>query len=106
MAATTQDPAIGARTAAYMFAAFLLMATAGPLLATCVRYRRWPLQRERIGVVVAVLIGIGLSYFADMWASAYIEQAMRATPSAPLAKPRSLRQRSLLLGQSAGVAAS
>ncbi|MDR7191570.1 sensor histidine kinase [Luteimonas terrae] len=71
--------AVGAFTAsAYMFAAFLLMTTAGPLLATCARHLRLPLRRERTCVVLSLCIGIALSYFADRWASARIDAFMVA----------------------------
>lgn len=73
-----RDYRIGALVAAHTFAAFLLMAAAGPALATWVRHRRWPLRRERTGVVVAVLLGIGASFFADEWASAYIDRQVEA----------------------------
>ncbi|WP_407354346.1 sensor histidine kinase [Luteimonas sp. R10] len=58
----------------HAFCAFLLMATAGPALATLVRHRRWPLRRERWLVVAAVVAGVVASYSADAWASAYAMQ--------------------------------
>ncbi len=72
-AVATHDYPLGALAGAHMFVAFLLMATTGPALATWVRHRRWPQRRERLGVVLAVLAGMGASYFADKWASEYVE---------------------------------
>jgi two-component sensor histidine kinase len=72
--AAARDFGLGLLAGAHLFAAFLLMATTGPALATLVRHRRWPLRRERIAVVVAVLLGMVASLFADMWASNAVEQ--------------------------------
>lgn len=68
-----RDYRTGALVAGYTFAAFMAMALAGPALAMVVRHRRWPLPRERVGVVLAVLLGIGASFLADRWASGYID---------------------------------
>jgi len=46
---------IGALAGVHMFVAFFLMATTGPALATFTRHRGWPLRRERVFVVLAVL---------------------------------------------------
>lgn len=73
-----QDYRIGVLAGAHMFAAFMLMATAGPALASWVRYRQWPLRKERWAVVFAVLVGIVASYAVDMWASGYIERTVGA----------------------------
>ena len=68
---------VGAFTASgYMFIAFLLMTTAGPLLATWVRHRRLSLPRERTWVVLSLCVGILLSWGIDSWASARIESFM------------------------------
>lgn len=72
-----QDAGAGLKIAAAQFAAFSLMATMGPALATWVRHRRWPVAWERKGVVVAVLVGILISFFADRLASGYIDQLMQ-----------------------------
>jgi signal transduction histidine kinase len=81
---------IAALSAVYFVAAFMIMATAGPALATWVRYRRWPLGRERVLVVAAMFAGIAASYAADDWASRYLSQV--ALPAAgmkgPDARPR------------------
>lgn len=84
----TRDYGAGLLSGAHMFGAFMLMATAGPGLATWVRYRRWRLPRERIGVVLAVLVGIVLSFFADFWASAHIERALEAAMQSPGTLPK------------------
>lgn len=72
-------------------AAFLVMSSIGPALATAVRHRRWPVPRERAGVVAAVLLGVGLSYFADMYASSVIAQAL------PVERPTPVREVAPLL---------
>jgi len=51
----------------------LLITTAGPLLATLVRQRRWPRQRERILVVLGLLLGVMCSFATDAWTSKAIE---------------------------------
>ncbi len=74
----TRDYGMGLLAGAHLFAAFLLMATAGPALATWVRYRRWPMARERKAVVLAVVAGIVVSYFVDQWASAHVNASVGA----------------------------
>lgn len=54
----------------------------GPMLATWVRHRRWGGRRERIGVAVALLVGVAGASVIDGWASSGIERAT-ATPSPP-----------------------
>lgn len=78
MGFVSRDYGVGALVAAYSFAAFMLMAVAGPAFATWVRHRRWPLRRERIGVVMGVLMGIATSFFVDQWASSYIDRYVEA----------------------------
>jgi hypothetical protein len=56
------------------FIGFFVIFTIGPLLATLVRHARMPLRRERIAVVLAVLIGMFASFFADTWTSGYLER--------------------------------
>lgn len=77
-AAATDQLRLGVLAGGHMFVAFLLMATTGPALATWVRHRRWPLRRERLGVVLAVLAGMGASYFVDKWASDYVEDKVES----------------------------
>jgi hypothetical protein len=76
---TTVDAKIGVLSGLHFFGAFMLMTCAGPLLAGFVRHRGLALRRERIGVVAAVSIGIVIAYFADAWASGYLEQVMPKT---------------------------
>ena len=71
--AAARDPWLGAATGALLLSSLMLMSFAGPALAALVRYRRWPLQAERWGVVLAVLIGMTISYFVDRAASARLE---------------------------------
>lgn len=51
--------------AGLFFLGFMSFSTLGPLFATLVRYRRWPLAMERIGVVAALVLGIVASGFTD-----------------------------------------
>lgn len=76
---TTSDAKVGILSGLHFFIGFMLMACAGPLLATIVRHRDLPLRRERICVVAAVSIGIVVAYFADTWASGYLAQVMPKT---------------------------
>ncbi|MCG6116663.1 MAG: histidine kinase [Aquimonas sp.] len=71
--AVSQDPALGAVAGGLLFVSFMLMSFAGPGLAAIVRYLRWPLRFERSGVVLAVLLGMGISYLIDREASSRIE---------------------------------
>jgi hypothetical protein len=61
---------------------WVAIVSAGPALATFVRHRGWPLKRERPAVVVAVTIGMGLSYGGqltwDAFADANVAPAVRA----------------------------
>jgi sensor histidine kinase YesM len=72
-----QDWWVGVRIGITEWVAFMLMATMGPALATWVRHRRWPVSRERKAVVIAVLLGMLISFFVDRLASGYVEQLMR-----------------------------
>jgi hypothetical protein len=51
----------------------LLITTSGPLLATLVRHRRWPLRRERRLVVAGLLAGLLVGFAADQWTSGGLE---------------------------------
>lgn len=72
----TRKLELGLLTAGHFFLAFMLMATAGPALATWVRHRRFKISTERRAVVFAVLLGVVASYFSDQWSSNYIEKTM------------------------------
>jgi hypothetical protein len=70
----SQEISIGALVAIRFFLAFMTMATAGPALATWVRHRKLSISKERLAVVLAVIIGIIASFVADRWSSSYIEK--------------------------------
>ncbi len=76
LAITTGSGRNGLMAALHFAAGFMLMCSAGPLLAALVRHARWPLRRERFGIVLAMLLGIVASYFADAWSSNYLKQSI------------------------------
>jgi two-component sensor histidine kinase len=76
--AATRDFGLGALAGVHLVAAFLLMATAGPALATWIRHRRLLVKRERVGVVLAVLLGMVASYHVDRWASESVDHKVEA----------------------------
>lgn len=73
---TTGSGRSGLMAALHFAAGFMLMCSAGPLLAALVRHAGWPLRRERFGIVLAMLLGIVVSYFADAWSSNYLQQSI------------------------------
>jgi len=77
VALAMQSARIGAQVWGAQFTAFSLMAMLGPALATWVRHRGWPEPRERWGVVIAVLLGMVLSYGVDHVASGYVNELMK-----------------------------
>ncbi|AKC85944.1 sensor histidine kinase [Pseudoxanthomonas suwonensis] len=90
----TQEAGVALKVALTQFTAFSLMATLGPALATAVRHLRWPGPRERKAIVLAVLVGMLLSFFIDRVASAYVQSliapgmlAMGVQPQPPAAGP-------------------
>lgn len=82
-----QDAGVALKVGVAEFVAFSLMAMLGPALATAVRHQRWPIARERKAVVVAVLVGMVLSFFIDRVASAYVQQLMAPGLAAMGLKP-------------------
>ena len=82
------DPMVGVKIGLVQFVGFGLMATLGPALATWVRHRGWAEARERKAVVIAVIVGMVLSYFVDQTASAYAEEVMRPGLAALGIKPQ------------------
>ena len=72
-----QDVGVAIKVAITEFIVFSSVATLGPALATAVRHRAWPLSRERKAVVIAVVIGMVLSFFIDRLGSSYIEQLIK-----------------------------
>ena len=74
MAVATGSVRNGLMMALHFSTGFMLMCSSGPLLAALVRHAGWPLRRERFGIVLAMLLGIVVSYFADAWSSNYLQQ--------------------------------
>lgn len=62
-------PAAGATLFVDVFWTYMVIVSAGPLLATLVRHAGLPAARERWLVVLAVLAGIGIAFVAEWWAS-------------------------------------
>ncbi|MBE1161988.1 sensor histidine kinase [Dyella acidiphila] len=58
--------------------ASLIAVSAGPLLATLIRYRRFPGTAERVLVVLAILLGLWLGIVALNWVGAYHAHLMQA----------------------------
>ena len=56
---------------------FVLMAVAGPALATWVRHRGWSASKEAWSIVGAVVLGYIAAAGADYWASSGIERAIK-----------------------------
>lgn len=73
-AAALGDWGLALAGGAHLLAGALIVTQSGPALATWVRHRRWRQSHERAGVVLALLLGIGLSFLADAWASGYIQR--------------------------------
>ncbi|MFZ5638231.1 MAG: sensor histidine kinase [Pseudomonadota bacterium] len=76
LAVTTSDRHTALFSALHFFVGFMLICGAGPLLATLVRHARMPISRERGAVVAALVVGVVVAYFADSWASGYLESVM------------------------------
>ena len=70
----TSDWVLAALMGLMTFVAFMVMACAGPAIATWVRHQRWPARRERIGVVLGLAAGILFSYAIDAQVSGRIEK--------------------------------
>ncbi len=62
--------------AAYFTAGGILMVTAGPALASWVRYRRWSARAEAWAVMAAVVLGFIGAATADYWASMGIKESL------------------------------
>lgn len=104
VAVALRDYAAGARVLLLQFTGFALMATSGPAFATWVRHRRWPERPERFGIVVALLLGMVVSFFIDEYTSAAIAEAMKplfGTPELPQLATAGVRER--LLGGAANI---
>ena len=83
----SRDATVALASGGILLLSFGLMSSTGPAFATLVRHRRLPLRRERLMVVLAVLLGVLVSYVVDRWASAQlepvVEQRMQAAGSLP-----------------------
>jgi len=71
--ASTRDGVLASSAAGLFVSGFMLMSFCGPVLAAWVRYRRWPLKRERRGVVAGVLVGMLMAFAVDSYVSAKLE---------------------------------
>jgi hypothetical protein len=71
----------------YFVSGGVLMASIGPVLATCVRCRGWSMRIERWAVIVAVVLGFVGAAASDYWASAGIEESFHSK-DLPAAKRR------------------
>ncbi len=63
-------PGDALRLMAWFVFGFATVVNAGPVLAAAVRHQAWLDQREKWGVLGAMVIGLGLAYAADMLSSA------------------------------------
>ncbi len=73
MLLATKDIKLALTLGGLTFLAFMLMSSGGPALATWVRHRGWSQRRERIGVVLGLLLGVAVSYVMDGTVSRRIE---------------------------------
>jgi signal transduction histidine kinase len=84
---SSRDLGDAALVAASFALGALLLATTGPALATWVRHRRWPRRRETRGVVIALLVGVVISFGVDSAASALMDEVMGRGPLTPADAP-------------------
>ena len=72
-------------------AGVLVMVTAGPLLATAMRYLsrhlNWPILAERILVIAAILAGLAVAVMADTWVDTYHHMLMMRHAGGHMAIP-------------------
>ena len=89
-----------------MAASFLIaglgMLLAGPLLATLVRHSGLPKTRERVLVVLSLIVGIGVAATLDGWSSGIIERAWGSEDAAPGDGPWSVIVGVLIYGSLGG----
>jgi signal transduction histidine kinase len=69
--ASLNDWGLAALCVAVGVPSWIAIVTAGPLLATIVRHRGLPLPRERIAVVGAIAVGLGISFAVQYGANAF-----------------------------------
>jgi signal transduction histidine kinase len=79
--ADRRDPRAALSVALNLTLAFVLIATLGPLLATVVRHRGFRFRTERVLVLLALLVGMGASFFADAFASGEIRRGLGQKPA-------------------------
>ena len=71
LGASFNDWGLAALSTAVGVPIWIVLVTAGPALATIVRHRGLPLPRERIAVLGAIAVGIGISFAAQYTANAF-----------------------------------
>ena len=69
--ATFNDWHLAALCAAVGMPIWAIMVSAGPALATVVRHRRLSVHRERVAVIAAIMIGVGISFAAQYVANLF-----------------------------------
>lgn len=84
--ARSHDVVDGLSLALHFIIGGLALSSSGPALATLVRHRRWPLQRERWAVVAALGAGVLISLAVDLLISNAMESTLANGP-APLPAP-------------------
>jgi two-component sensor histidine kinase len=80
----------GVVTFGYTLTSIAAVCFFGPFLASLVRPLRLSPKRERVWIVIAVLVGMGLAYGVEMWANVYMEELIKslATKNGLFAKPK------------------
>lgn len=73
--AVVATPAVAAVLFLHFLWTHMLIASAGPALATCVRHLRLRQPLERWAVVAAILAGIALAFVLEAWASVKANEA-------------------------------
>ena len=61
----------------------LMMFGAGPALAAWARSRHWPVGREKIGIVLAMILGVIIAMLSDAWASGEIRESVKPREVTP-----------------------
>ncbi len=73
------DRHIGLATAAVAIPTWLALVSIGPLLGAFVRSRGWPLERERLGVVLSVLAGVAVGGAGQWYADEFNRNVLLPT---------------------------
>lgn len=88
-----KDFGLALQVALLFLVGFMSFSILGPALATWVRHRRWPLLKERIGIVLALLLGLILSGVSDSYISNSMnERVQDKLEAAGLANPKQLEE--------------